>query len=195
MRSVQEQNLQTFFSELRRGSTYNRKWWNPLEFSLYVNDLIRYEEIPSVVEVGTGNGVTASWAALAGAIVWTCDLNDRPKIWEADIFPYPHLAGRIQYFTMDGDTFLDHQTIGRKDSHHKELLILDGPNTEKGFRRQWKAVQKFAKPGDFIVAPIGSMDIYMCFLALRAAGFDVQYSSSNEAYTLKWPDDGNVRDW
>jgi hypothetical protein len=195
MRSVQEQNLQTFFSELRRGGTYNRKWWNPLEFSIYVNDLVRAEEIPTVVEIGTGNGVTSSWAALAGAHVWTCDLNDRPKVWEADIFPYPKLRSRIEYFTREGDAFLDDQMIGRKDKKNRELLILDGPSSEKGFRRQWNAVKKFANEGDIIVAPTSNQDIYMCFLSLRAAGFGVLYSTSTESYTIKWPADGSIRNW
>jgi hypothetical protein len=193
MRSVQEDALEKFFKDLRRGGTYNRKWWNPIEFGMHVHDLVRYEEIPNVVEIGTGNGCSASWAALGGANVWTCDIADRPKVWDADIFPLPHLKNRVQYFVMNGNEFLPAQKAGRRSI--RDLVILDGPVIEKGFRRQWTAVKDYAREGDIIVAPIGSQDVYRCFLSIREVGFDVQYSTSTEAYTVKWPADGNVRDW
>ena len=200
MRSVQEETLARFFKDLRRGGTYNRKWWNPIEFSMYVHDLVRYEEIPNVVEIGTGNGVTASWAALGGANVWTCDMVDRPKVWDAvDIFPLPNLTIRIEYFTMLGDDFLGYQAKGRAGRigprlfKGNELLILDGPNGEKGFRRQWDYVRNFVRKDDIIVAPIGSPDIYQCFLKLKAAGYDIKYNTSTESYTLIWP--AEALDW
>lgn len=194
MRSLQEEVLITWLAKLRKGSVYNRKWWNPLPFSMYVHDLIISEQLSSVIEVGTGNGVTSVWASLAGAHVWTCDTENRPKIWDDETFPLPHLSSRIEPFTMLGNQFLNHQ-LTRTSNVCQDLIILDGPTSEKGFRRLWSVISSHIKTGDFIVSPIGQPEIYVCWQKIANAGFNVQFNSSTESFTTKWDKEGNHNKW
>jgi len=197
MRSVQEEFLITFFKNLRKGSVYNRKWWNPLSLSIYLHDIIASEQIQNVIELGTGNGVSATWMALGGANVWTCDTTVRPKVWEDENFPLPHIANRILAFEIEADKFL------RANAHSgptptiksSELFFLDAATSEKSFRRDMKVVADVAEEDDIIVAPIGHSEIYNCWLKMAGAGFKVFINSSTESFTLKWPNDGNLRAW
>lgn len=193
MRTVQEEALANYLKKLRKHGTYNRKWWNPLPFSMYIHDLLIHEQITSMVEVGTGNGVTAAWGSLAGASVWTCDTDDRPKIWDEEKFPLPHLKNRIHFDTELGHDFLYRNLCMHHVRH--ELIVLDGPTHEKGFRRLWESLNQFVAPDDIIVSPIGHAEIYTCWQKIANAGFKVMFNSSTESFTLKWPNDGNLRDW
>jgi len=195
MRSFQEEALATFFKNLRKGSVYNRKWWNPLSLSIYLHDIIASKQIRNVVELGTGNGVTAAWMALGGANVWTCDTAVRPKVWENENFPLPHIANRILAFEAESDRFL------RTNAHSgptptiksPELFFLDAATSEKSFRRDMKVVADVAEEDDIIVSPMGHSEIYNCWLKMASAGFKVRINS--ESFTLKWPNDGHLRSW
>jgi hypothetical protein len=83
--------------KLRKGSLYNRKWWPDLLSVKEVLKVVRYEQPRWFCEIGTGNGITASFVAAAGFEVETVDIANRPKVYEDESFPLKRLKQSIHF--------------------------------------------------------------------------------------------------
>ena len=184
MRTLQQEALIGFITKLKRFSKYNRKWWIPLETSVYIHDLIQQEQIQNFVELGTGNGVTSAFAALAGAIVWTCDTATRPQVWNDEKFPVPHINNRIVQYDMESDKFI--KANAHASDHGPELYFLDASTTANGFKRDWTALQTKVQPGDFVVTSSEHPEIFEQWQKLSKSGLPVVFSSTTKTFTLKW---------
>lgn len=126
---------------------FGHKRWATEEEADILYDLTKANGIGRVVEVGTANGWTASWFALAGAEVFTFDLIDRPKIYLADIFPLKELASRIHFQAIPSPECFNHiQT-----SDVKTLWFIDALHKYEPVKADLEAVLKVCRSGDYIV--------------------------------------------
>jgi uncharacterized protein YqfB (UPF0267 family) len=90
--------LEEWLLKLRKERLYNRKWWPDLLSVKEVLKVVRYEQPRWFFEIGTGNGITASFVAAAGFEVETIDIADRPKVYEDESFPLKRLKKSIHFF-------------------------------------------------------------------------------------------------
>lgn len=89
--------LTKWLNELRRHGTYNRKWWpDPVEVRAIL-DYCHVMRPAYFIEVGTGNGVAASFVAADGNLVITFDPADRPKVYLDEKFPMSFVKGMIDF--------------------------------------------------------------------------------------------------
>ena len=125
--------------------TANRAWATDEEAQVLFAH-IKNHGIALVVEIGTAYGFTSSCMALAGAVVLTFDIEDRPKIWDSGEFPAPELRERIFFSkTPSPDCF-----EGLVLPPAPVLFFIDGDHSRAGCQRDLDECMKAARPGDLI---------------------------------------------
>ena len=125
--------------------TANRAWATDEEAqTLFAH--IKTHNIAMVVEIGTAYGFTASCMALAGAVVMTFDIEDRPKIWDSGDFPAPELRERI-FFSQTPSPECFKGLVLPPDP---VLFFIDGDHSRAGCQRDYDEVMKIARPGDLV---------------------------------------------
>lgn len=138
----------------------HKRWATEEECEILYN-IVKEGSIKRVVEIGTANGWTAAWFALAGATVYTFDLIDRPKMYLDDLFPFPELAKNIHFQAVPSPECL---TLVPK-SEDKTLWFIDADHTYAAVLKDYEAVKDHCKPGDYIAqhdagAEVGSKRVW-----------------------------------
>ena len=128
----------------------DRGRWATPEEGRVLFDLVTRQKIGLVCEIGTANGWTACWSALAGADVLTFDTVNRPKVYEDKSFPFPALKNKI-FFTNVGSPQCASliKQAPRDDSPF--LFFIDGDHSDAGLTVDFEALKPQFRTGDLIV--------------------------------------------
>jgi hypothetical protein len=146
MESLEIQLLDEWFKNLKRWGTYNRKWWPKLEDAKRIALLCNIEQPMFFIEVGTGNGITASYVAAYGIKVLTFDPADRPKVYLDESFPLKNLHKTITYVNLPIEEGINHWT-----SNKKVVWSIDGLPGEKSIASYLKTIRLLPNKGDLIL--------------------------------------------
>lgn len=122
------------------------KIWAADEEAQILFDYIKNYNIETVIEIGTAQGFTASCMALAGATVWTFDIEDRPKLWDLGAFPAPELRERITFKQIPSPDLFATLVLPATPV----LFFIDGDHSRAGCQQDYDEVMKVTRPGDFI---------------------------------------------
>ena len=125
--------------------TANRAWATDEEAQTLFAHIKNYN-IETVVEIGTAYGFTASCMALAGAVVLTFDIEDRPKIWDSGEFPAPELRERIIFKQIPSPDCL--KDLELPDA--PVLFFIDGDHSRAACQRDFDEIKKIAREGDLV---------------------------------------------
>jgi len=138
--------LDEWFKKLKRHGTYNRKWWPTLENAKHIAQICNIEQPMWFIEVGTGNGITASYVAAMGIRVVTFDPADRPKVYLDPAFPLKNVPKMINFINQTVEESLAYWLCSGKI-----VWSLDGFSGEKSVASYLKTIRPLANPGDLIL--------------------------------------------
>lgn len=138
--------LDEWFKNLRRWGTYNRKWWPDLAQAKKIGQICNEAQPHLFIEVGTGNGVTASYVAAYGTKVVTFDPADRPKVYLDETFPLKHLYKHIHFINQTVESSLNYWT-----SKHKAVWSIDGMPGEKSIASYLLTIRPLANKDDLLI--------------------------------------------
>lgn len=158
---------------------FAHKRWATEEEAEILYTLVKQNNIGRVVEVGTANGWTAAWFALAGAQVYTFDMVDRPKMYLDSLFPFPELASRIHFQEIPSPQCL----VSVFPYMGVTLYFVDGDHTFAGAKRDVDAVMAIAKTGDWVAqhdatGEVGSRRVWQQTVALELGEYKL-YETRN----------------
>jgi predicted O-methyltransferase YrrM len=141
-------NLSKVFTTLR--TQYDDKGrWAQIEEGQVLFDAVKSTGAKVFFEIGTANGWTACWAALAGADVYTFDIVDRAKVYNDPEFPLPELKERIHFTTLGSPECIEiMKTIPRNGI---VVWFIDGDHSREGVTRDFNAVKPLLQPGDKVI--------------------------------------------
>lgn len=125
--------------------TRNRAWATDEEAQTLFAHIKNYN-IDTVVEIGTAFGFTASCMALAGALVLTFDIEDRPKIWDSPDFPAPELKEKIVFKKIPSPECFKDLALGPDPT----LFFIDGDHSRVACERDFNEVLQVCVPGDLV---------------------------------------------
>lgn len=126
---------------------FQTKRWATVEEAELLYTLTCDNNIQRVVEIGTANGWTAAWFALAGATVYTFDVSPRPKMYLDSAFPFPDLVEFIKFQLIPSPACI--QTLPHYSA--PTLWFIDADHTYTPAKADFDAVRAVARPRDFIV--------------------------------------------
>lgn len=138
----------------------HKRWATEDEGEILYN-IATENHITRVVEIGTANGWTAAWFALAGADVLTFDIVSRPKMYLDSLFPYPQLVSQIKFTQCASPRCLEEVPPYTKPT----LYFIDADHSYNAAKVDHDAVVAVAKPGDLIAhhdvgAEVGSARLW-----------------------------------
>lgn len=140
--------LRSVRDEFKKNFDYKVSRWAVEDEGEAMYWLVKDKKIAQVIEIGTANGWTASWFALAGVDVWTFDIADRPKVYLDPKFPLPDLKSRIRFSNIKSPDCVQSFPFRPEG---KVLYFIDALHTQAATMEDFKAVQKVAKVGDYVL--------------------------------------------
>lgn len=126
---------------------YKRKWWPKIEDAKRIAEICNVEQPDWFIEVGTGNGITASYVASMGIRVVTFDPADRPKVYLNETFPLKRVPRFINFVNQTIEESLGHWVCDGK-----VVWSLDGMPGEKSIVSYLKYIRPLTNPGDLILS-------------------------------------------
>lgn len=166
----------------------DRGRWAVVEEAELLYNLISIDKIKTVFEIGTANGWTSSWMALAGATVHTFDICNRPKVYEDKCFPVP-VKERIHFTFVGSPECVElMKTIEREG---QALFFIDGDHSQEGVGRDYEAVIPLLRSGDKVVfhdTSTGTMGVYNFWKKMKYKLPEqcVDYYTKNGMGVLTW---------
>lgn len=110
-------------------------------------DHIKSENIKTVFEIGTATGFSASCMALAGATVYTFDIEVQAlRIYEEPLFPDQTLQTRIFASLIPSPECFKHMHLPPEPV----ILYIDGDHSREGALRDFEGALEISRPGDLI---------------------------------------------
>ena len=137
-----------FYSKLKHLDDRGR--WATEEEARLLYAFVKDYSIGTVFEIGTANGWTASWMALAGARVYTYDIVDRAKVYEHIAFPVPALVSSIVFTKLGSPECVEDMKL-RPLLSGPVLFFIDGDHSTSGVMRDFEAIKPLFKDNDVIV--------------------------------------------
>lgn len=167
----------------------NKGRWAQVEEGQVLFDAIQSTSAKLFIEIGTANGWTACWAALAGAEVHTFDIADRAKVYADSKFPLPELVHRIHAYQIGSPECVETmKTIPRTGT---VVWFIDGDHSREGVTRDFEAVKPLLEPGDRVIfhdTKKGELGVYRFWKMINRnyPGQCTGHSTKNGMGTLTW---------
>lgn len=141
--------LANVFTSHLRAQYDDKGRWAQVEEGQVLFDAVKSSGAKQFIEIGTANGWTACWAAVAGAEVYTFDISDRAKVYTDAFFPLPELQTRIHAYCIGSPECIER--IKELPRIGVTVWFIDGDHSREGVTRDFEAIKPLLKPGDKVI--------------------------------------------
>ena len=146
METLEIQLLDKWFKTIdQKQRLYKRKWWPNLNEAKNIAAHCNKDQPLWFMDIGTGNGVTASYVAAMGFRVVTFDPVDRPKVYLDETFPLRNLHKLITFVNQPIEDSMNYWI-----SSDKIVWSIAGFSGEKSKAAYLRTIRRIGNKGDLI---------------------------------------------
>ena len=147
---------------------YASKRWISEREGRALKELIQLVGAKSYVESGTANGFSTMWAALGlpeDGKVYTCDIVNRPKMYEDESLGCTALGSKIEFIEDRFSNIEAHL----KDVERPMVCFIDGSHRYASVMEDWETLTSILRAGDLVVFhDVDSHEVSMAWHDIKA---------------------------